>query len=258
MNNACPTCGAVYAVAAKDVGRKIKCKKCSTSLIVADSGLVVDGPPSAASPPPGTGTAAPLVAAAVIEDDEDDASVVKSKKVKKPYDRAANGPPFIEKIGGIPTILFGVGTFFVIFFTFMTPIGEASTARAKAGLDKLKHEVAVKIKKLQPKGKTAPTEAEIKKLGEDREKLTEEYEKKGEEAEENAASARTDNIRSALWDKYGQMFGFLFLSFGCIGYLRTEQALIMRIVAAVILAFMMMIMFTAGVGGCGGSKLPLG
>jgi len=249
MNNACPTCGAVYAVAAKDVGRKIKCKKCSTSLIVADSGLVVDSPPSAASPPPGTGTAAPLVAAAVIEDDEDDASVVKSKKVKKPYDRAANGPPFIEKIGGIPTILFGVGTFFVIFFTFMGPIGDASAARASVGAGKLQAEKAAEIKRLTKAEK--PNAETIKKT-------EEEYDKKIEAAMEDATSAKFSNIRSAYFDKYGQMFGFLFLAFGCIGYLRTEQALIMRIVAAVILAFMMMIMFTAGVGGCGGSKLPLG
>ena len=38
MNNACPSCGAVYAVTAKDIGRKIKCKKCSSALRVDDTG----------------------------------------------------------------------------------------------------------------------------------------------------------------------------------------------------------------------------
>ena len=31
------------------------------------------------------------------------------------------------------------------------------------------------------------------------------------------------NARSMWFDKYGQLFGFVFLAFGCIGYLRTEQ-----------------------------------
>jgi predicted Zn finger-like uncharacterized protein len=39
MNNACPECGAVYAVAEKDIGRRIACKKCSTTLVVTADGL---------------------------------------------------------------------------------------------------------------------------------------------------------------------------------------------------------------------------
>ena len=42
MNNACPECGAVYAVAEKDIGRRIACKKCHSALVVADEGLVLD------------------------------------------------------------------------------------------------------------------------------------------------------------------------------------------------------------------------
>ena len=48
MNSACPTCGAVYAVTPKDVGRKLKCKKCHTALAVTDAGLVVDTPSASA------------------------------------------------------------------------------------------------------------------------------------------------------------------------------------------------------------------
>ena len=48
MNSACPTCGAVYAVTPKDVGRKLKCKKCKTALAVTDAGLVVDTPSASA------------------------------------------------------------------------------------------------------------------------------------------------------------------------------------------------------------------
>src|SRR5262245_41947227 len=42
MNTACPTCGTEYAVAAKDVGRRIGCAKCGTHLSVTSAGLVAD------------------------------------------------------------------------------------------------------------------------------------------------------------------------------------------------------------------------
>src|SRR5688572_25569716 len=44
VNNTCPTCGAVYNVAAKDIGRRIRCKKCATGLTVSDAGLELDEP----------------------------------------------------------------------------------------------------------------------------------------------------------------------------------------------------------------------
>ncbi|MCE9529741.1 MAG: zinc-ribbon domain-containing protein [Planctomycetes bacterium] len=43
MNNACPECGAVYAIMKKDAGRRIACKKCSTLLVIdEDKGLIKD------------------------------------------------------------------------------------------------------------------------------------------------------------------------------------------------------------------------
>jgi hypothetical protein len=42
------------------------------------------------------------------------------------------------------------------------------------------------------------------------------------------------------------MIGFFFLSFGCIGYLRTEQHMVVKIVAGAILTLMMLVVF-AGV-----------
>lgn len=39
MNNQCPGCGAVYSVMAHHVGRRLHCKKCAASLVVADAGL---------------------------------------------------------------------------------------------------------------------------------------------------------------------------------------------------------------------------
>jgi hypothetical protein len=54
------------------------------------------------------------------------------------------------------------------------------------------------------------------------------------------------------------MFGFFFVAFGCIGYLRTEQHIVVKIVAGAILTLMMLFVFGSISGGCGGrSSTPL-
>lgn len=253
MNNACPTCGAVYAVTAKDVGRKLKCKKCSTALAVTDAGLVVDG-------------SAPVMPAAVVDDFDtggDEVVSTRGKKAKK--FSGPKGPGLgerIAQIGGIPTILFGIGTFLVIWFTFMEPIGQAAITRAQANVGKLENERQAELKKLLPKGKKSELELEgdERKTYDDKaKKIREDYEKRIEDARESASTTEVDNTRSIWFDKYGQLFGFIFLAFGCIGYLRTEQPLVIRIVAAVVLGLMLLMIFSLAVGGCGGSgpRLPV-
>ncbi len=249
MNNSCPDCGAVYAVAAKDIGRKLKCKKCGAALLVTDAGLVLDEPVAAAP-------------AAIDDDlDADDEVVVvaKGKKGKKDRVRGA-GPGFGEmlaKIGGVPTILFSIGVLLVIWFTFMPKIGEAATERARAMSLKLLAEQSARMNEKLPKGKTELTmsDDERKKYLEDAKKIQEEYAPKMKEAEEDARMTQINNVRSLWFDRYGSMFGFILVAFGCIAYLRTEQPLVMRIVAAVILTFMMIVVFSS-FGGCGGDRTP--
>lgn len=246
MNNACPTCGAVYAVTQRDIGRKLRCKKCSTALAVSDAGLVVDTP-SASAPP--------LPAASAAGDDfstPDEDISPKSKKSgrgKYPGPGAAN---LLSNIGGIPTILFAFGTFLVIWFTFMTPIGEAASARAQAGVLKIEFERQAELKKALPKGKKEfELEGDDKKNYEEKKKkINDDYDKRSETAKEDADSTVISNARSVWFDKYGQLFGFVFLAFGSIGYLRTEQPLVMKIVAAVVLGLMLLMIFNLAVGGC--------
>jgi predicted Zn finger-like uncharacterized protein len=248
MNNACPTCGAVYAVTTKDIGRKLKCKKCSTALTVTDAGLVVDTP---------TGSAvAAAIPAAVADDFDTGGDVVVSPKGKKAK-KFGGGPgmgELVAKVGGIPTILFGFGTFLVIWFTFMTPIGAAAVDRADAAVDKLQNEMESEIKGLVPKGKTA---SDVEGYPDKEKKIREDYAKRIESAQQDAKSTRINNIRSVWFDKYGLMFGFIFVAFGCIGYLRTEQPLIMRIVAATVLG-LLLLMILSHATGCtgGGGSIP--
>lgn len=246
MNNACPGCGAIYAVTAKDVGRKLKCKKCSMALVVTDDGLVADTP------------AVAVPATPADEFDTGDEGVAVSKKKARRYGEGG-GPKFAEmiaKVGGIPTILFSVGVFLVLWFTFMDPISQAAIERAEVAEAKVRLEQQAELKKLLPKGKTSPAELEgdERKNFEDKaKKINEDYNKRAEEAKEDAAMSSVDVIRGKRFDKYGQMFGFIFLAFGCIGYLRTEQPLVLKIVAAVVLGVMLIVMF-GKFGGCTGLR----
>lgn len=252
MNNACPSCGAVYAVTPKDVGRKIKCKKCSTALRVDDTGLIVDAPTASAPPAPPAVPAAP-VAAAVVEDDADD-DFDRPKKIKKPGRAYSGGPGILTQIGGVPTVLFSVGLILVIWFTFMTPIGEASIVRSATTPLKLMNEQKAELKKLLPKGKRSEFELtgeEKSAYQEKAAKIQEEYAKKLDTAGLDATDSIVSNLRAPYWEKYGQMFGFVLLAFGCLGYLRTEQPPVMHYVAGVILAGMMLAVFSQA-SGCGG------
>src|SRR5262249_42489687 len=103
MNNTCPECEAVYTVAAKDVGRRIACKKCRTPLIVTERGLERDA-----------------TAAADIDDAE-----------RRP------GAGFFERLrnlADVPTYLFGAGAFLVIYFLFAPLIDAAKVARREGDI----------------------------------------------------------------------------------------------------------------------------
>jgi predicted Zn finger-like uncharacterized protein len=250
VNNSCPSCGAVYNVTGKDIGRRIKCKKCSNPLIVTDAGLELDEPAPARAD------------AADVADDDLEESPKRSRGKDRDRDRGRRsaGPgmnfgELLAKVGGIPTILFGFGVFLVIVFTFMPRIGDAAVRRAAAGEQKIQLEMERELKRVTPKDKDgnpkAPDEADLKKMKE----ITDKYQKQIEEAKLDAINERVSNDRAEWMERYGLMFGFLFLAFGCIGYLRSEQPLVTKIAAAVILGFMMMIVFLM-VGGCGESSRP--
>ena len=151
-----------------------------------------------------------------------------------------------------------LGTFLVIWFTFMDPIGQAAITRAdRMSEKKIRLEQQAELKKLLPKGKKSPSnsnEDEKKKYDEEAKKINEDYEKKADDAKEDAAITEVDVVRSIWFDKYGQLFGFVFLAFGCIGYLRTEQPLVMQIVAATVLALMLLMIFNLAAGGCSGPR----
>jgi hypothetical protein len=267
----------LYNVAEKDIGRKLKCKKCGTSLKVTSAGLEVDSGGTGSAPPVNETKPASAVAedADVQEEDADEERASKKKKKEKDKDRdrdrdrdrdqGERGPGFnpaaaLNAIGGISTLLFGFGVFLVIVFTAFPIIGAAGTDRAEAYVEKLIIERDMKIKEKEPKKKQSEWSADdLKAFAEAKDKIDEDYRKQIAEAAVDAERTSIANRRDVWFERYGLMFGFIFVAFGSIGYLRTEQPLVLKIVAAVVLAFMMVTMFLAfGGSGGGGGKGPSG
>jgi len=251
MNNACPSCDAVYAVTAKDVGRKIKCKKCSTALRVDDSGLVedVDDPN--------------------VEEGGGEEAAPRGKRASRfsGANRAKVGE-LIQKIGGVPTALFGFGVFLTIWSFFSSTISApngASDSSAKAAAMQVKLEMDQSIRKAEgdppemPEGEVDAKAMETytnakreydKKLSKDRKKIEKDFKKPLNDANDRYSQAQISNARGQWWDQHGLMFGFMFLSFGCIAYIRSDSNLVLRIVAGTILTLLLLVIF-AKFSGCG-------
>ncbi|HXD88918.1 MAG TPA: hypothetical protein VN641_20680 [Urbifossiella sp.] len=250
MNNMCPTCGAIYNVAAKDVGRRIKCKKCEAALIVGPNGLEPDDGATVlpSRNPPQTAT--------IPEDDFD----MEPPRKRRDRDRdrrprsSLNPAEVLARIGGVSTLIFGFGAFLVIVFLFLPIIGNAAVERVSAAKEKVEQERDAKIKALL-KGKRAEdlTTDERTRFAEDSEKIRKDYEKRLSDADDDARYERTSNKRSRWVEMYGMMFGFLFLMVGSIGYMNADQSLFRRILGTVVLGIQMIVIFIvfSTIGGCG-------
>lgn len=232
MNDTCPNCGALYNVAAKDIGRRLKCKKCHEALTVTDAGLVRDdeevprGGPARQSPD--------------AADDYDPA----------PRRRRRGGDP-LAAVGGVPGLLFAAGILLVLFFTSLQVLAAASNARAAEYEKKLALEEEVRVRKLLPKGKKDRSELDAeqqKQYDADKKKIEDEYAVSRKEAEEDKRATEIGNRRSRLYEGYGATLGFMLVSLGCLGFLRAQEATLLRVVAGVILTGIVLGLFRLALG----------
>ncbi len=242
MNNTCPTCGAVYNVAAKDIGRRIRCKKCATGLTVTDAGLELDEPmippvPTRAAPPPPP----------VNDFDDVDDAPRRPRPARSGRGTAFDPMKVFKDFGGVPTLLFGFGAFLVIVFLFQPIIGVAAVGRAEGTRERMDLEWGAQMRKLQ-KDKKTPEDIEAA-----REKFFKDNDR--DRADDNVGYERVSSKRSRWFEMYGMMFGFLFLMAGCLGYMTPDQITVRRILGSVVLGAQMLIIFLVfgvGGGGCGG------
>lgn len=250
MNNLCPACQALYNVAPKDVGRKIKCKKCGAALAVTDAGLVIDD-----DPPPSRERKRDDPADNPFAEVGDEPRPRGRSRDRERPSRAASAGPGIDflgifrSLGGIPTVLFAFGAFLVIVFLFQPLIGVAAVQRAEGAVERLDLDWKAKERKMR---KDKKGEDEIGKAREDF------YKAQGkDDVDEGVAYERVSAKRSRWWELYGLMFGFLFLMAGSVGYMTDGQSTVRRILGTVVLGSQMLIVFMvfAAGGGCGGGGL---
>ena len=289
MNNACPECGAVYAVAEKDIGRRIACKKCNTALIVAEDGLNRDL--SFAPPPPKKDDSAERERSRVREDDErprkrdrDDEERASRKKdrddddrpnrkkdrgddgddAERPRERKKRTGPgageILHKLKGVADVatwIYGIGLFLTIY-SFFSPVIDSAKVASRQGYyesEKIDYEAYRRGINQKPDGKEA-TQDEKKRL-EEREK---EWDKKTEPAlKDDVAAAESGKKKAVWWNVMFRMIGFFLMAFGSIGYLAPEQSNLKRILGGATILLILLQIIGGGVsvgvmaGGGGGA-----
>jgi len=230
MRNACPTCETVYAVTAKDVGRRIVCKRCQSPLVIEPDGFRLESspPPAAAEPMP----------------PRDDRPPERERLPRRPREPLF---PRIRPYLDPPTVAFAAGVFLVLVALFMPLIGKAKVERRQAAITEERLYTDDQIKQLR--SAKSPSEERVKKVEDD-------WQKRREVLELEVKYAEVGNQMSTYWDRYWLMFGFLLLGFGAIGFMRDSQPLIRRIVGAVVVTAQMLLVFASALLGCG--RLPGG
>jgi hypothetical protein len=236
MNSACPSCGTLYVLAAKHLGRRKHCKKCQALLLVTENGFKIDRP----APDAGVGDA----------NAADGGLAAKMRKAGERGRQLAAGfdsAGALAKIGGLPSLLFGVGIFLVVFTGFQDAIGRAKIERRVAQYNEAKADHDKEVDAINGnKDLTESARADRAK------RESERWEREGKALKADHAASASANQRSGYVDKYVLMFGFLLVAFGCAGHLRADSALPLRVVAGVILTGMVLGLFRVAVGTAAG------
>jgi len=241
MNNACPECGAIYAVAEKDIGRKIACKKCNAALVVTEEGLERAGP---ATPSSKRDDSAEKERdwnrddddRARKRDDEDRGGRRRRNRDdddKEARPRKPRGPgagEILNKLKGVADVatwLYGIGLFFTIYGYFSSQMDEGTVKSRRGALEykSADFQAYVRSVTIRTDGKT-PSADEMKKLGE---KQKEWESSTYPELIDDVTFASASQKKAAWWNVVIQMFGFFLLAFGSVGFLKPEEPQLKRI-----------------------------
>ncbi len=240
MRNDCPSCNTVYAVTPQDVGKRIICKQCNAALVIADDGFRLDlSVPATASKSKSKADREEDAIDPPKKSKSSDETYASKKQAGRELDMAKD---FYWKHVDVPTILFGIGAFFILTFLFFPLIGKAKHERRVGALAEEKLDMEVEIRKLREK---PGNEEKIKKI-------EEEWAKRLPVLEADIRYADISNQRAGYFDRYGMLFGFVVLMVGCLGMVRGETHLVKRIFGAAVLGLQMLLVFSNLLGGCRG------
>ncbi len=261
MNNACPECGAVYAVAEKDVGRRIACKKCNTALIVKDEGLVRDDIAATSKREDAPDRDRPR---ARDDDDrprrrdEEDDDRPRRRRDRDDDDvgerpRKPRGPgmgEYIKKLKGmggmadVSTWLYGIGLLLTIYSFFSPQLDRANIAGREGVSDYAKLEDDADERDTAARNDNKPTDAEK----ESRKKRKLEYDKDKPRLEDKAKYAEAGAKRAQWTNIMLRVIGFVVLAIGAIGYLTGEQSQFKRVLGGVTILLILLQVIGGGVG----------
>lgn len=231
MINACPACGAVYNVTPKDIGRRLKCKKCGAAIVITELGIEAD-----------EGVAASASSAASTADEPVEPAVSVVKKPRRNLNLGGGAIGFMEQFRGtIATFIFGFGAFLVIFHLFMPLIAQAKVARRsafKAEAERLYQEEVDRINKNK----------DLKDKDKLLEDLRKEHEAEMKDYDRSIASAETARKTSSYWDYYFMMFGFLAVMVGSLMFMMPGQPTVKRVVGAIVITAQMLLVFMTFLG----------
>jgi predicted Zn finger-like uncharacterized protein len=268
MNNACPECGAIYAVAEKDIGRRIACKKCNTALVVAEEGLRRD---SEAAPPKADDADRDR---ARDDDDrgrrrerddedrgerrgEDDRGRRRGRDDDDGRDRdrerkVRTGPGVgevliskLKSVGDVATWLYAIGLFFAIYGFFGKKIDDANLDYRKGEMQQAATEDAQDDRITRSKNDNKPSEGDIK----DREKRKKDFENtEGPRLKERVDFGEANKLKGSWWNTMFQLIGFFLLAFGSIGFLKAENPPLKRILGGVTIFLILLNVIGGGAG----------
>jgi predicted Zn finger-like uncharacterized protein len=245
MKNECPECGTVYAVTPKDVGRRIVCKKCGSVLVIDDDGFRLESGEPTPQKKKKDAEPSPVIRESEDQEKPEVETEPLPKKAKTPSMNVAALRGFYNRFIDIPTILFGIGAFFVLIHLFMPFVAKAKVERRQGLLqeEQFDHEAALKKLKEKP-----GNEEKIKTAEEN-------WAKRRDDLNADIKYAEFAGMRSGYLDRYGMLFGFVVLMIGSLGMMRSESGLVKRIFGAFVLGVQMLLVFSSYLGGCG--KPPL-
>jgi hypothetical protein len=209
------------------VGHRFTCKKCGADLVVGSGGLEVAGADQ------GAGDFA-------LVDPEGGAAPARSS-------RGRAGSVALQNIwerflADSASWLFGIGVVLAVIFLFFpiidtTKVGsyQALVTAGDQRQSRLDRELLQKKQKEPAKNYDAEDKT--------RKEAKEKWDEQKKELEEDVEDARTSSRRNIYWYTWGMLWGFMFLAVGALGFLKTQQTTIRRVVGAIILCAMVVLIF---------------
>lgn len=237
MNNSCPSCGTVYQVQPKNVGRRIKCKICGAGLYVAEDGLRLDESAGSESEP-------------LSELAESAALAGGPGRLIRGSRKGSQGGGFslaeVWRFGfHAPTWLFGAGVLLILVFLFLPLIDNAVLLSKQADLragELREQRLVEQFVRNKAQKKTTPADEEM------RNKNRENWERERHDLELTINEIRVAHDKWEYWYRWGMLLGFILLAFGALGFLQPEEPTIRRIVGAIVLVAMVLLVFILFLG----------